>query len=1159
MLNELLRFEWRYHTRQPAFAAAAALFFLIGFALTGTSFGPENVAVTSPWLVMETLAFVSLFSVFAIAIFVASAVVRDGEHQMAEIVFTTPVTRFHYLFSRFGGAFAAAATALAPVGMMIASRMPWIDPARAGTLGAAPYLWSFGVMVVPTLLFATALLFAFAVVTRSPLATYTASIVIYLLYMLCAALTNSPLMAGSSPGAGVSGPASLLDPFGLTSFFEVTRYWSIAEKNRRFVWLEGNLLLNRAVWIAAAVAAWLVAHRAFRFRLLEKEKARKADRTEAPSAARAYVRVAQVPSAFASYRSAVRMELGAVARSLPARLLLALWFVLAVTEIRAEVFDGEYGAVFHPATTLIVGALKPPLLFIGMIIVVYFGSELFWREQRFGMASILDATPVRALSMVLAKWTTLIALIGATIAAAILAGVVVQAMSGHADVQPLLYLSLFYFDGLPLALYAAAAVAIHALSPGKYAGLVLVLLFFVLTRAVAMFGFEHPLWQFGAGPAVDYSAMYGFGDAAAAFGLLMLHWSVIAAAFIAIAAVAWRRLRDRAMDRWRVVVRSARLWAPVLLLASLTGGWVYYDSRDFEPARERADWRAEYEKRYRPLSSNPRPRISAITTDVALHPDTRRVRFTGRYALVNDSGVPIRAVYVTTRRDADVARLSIPGALADVDERFSVHRFELAPPLAPAGRTTLDFELAFEELAEENGTLMLSFLTYPSIGYRATYELTDPHERAKRGLGAMSMSELEDPDAVAADNGAMVDYEATVSTSSDQIAVTSGRLLRQWSEGDRRFFHYRSDAPIRNIIPVVSGRYAVERRQAGDVEVSVAHHPAHGANVAAILDTAVKTLEYCSRAFAPYPHRQLKLVEVPPASRFGAYATPDTILLNENRTMLIDLRHATDADLLARRIAHEVAHQWWGHLLVPETRSGSSTLVESLAKYTELMVLERLHGREHVRRLLTYELDRYLAGRSGEEQRERTLMTVRDQPYIYYSKGALVTYAIRDLIGETAFNTALRRFIAEKRGTSTATTHDLLRHLRSVSTAAQSALIERWMQKIVLYDFRVDAVNVRPLPDGRFRVNARVHAASFEASPDGTEREIPLDERIDVTLDEKTMPKQRLRSGVNELSFVVDKAPRSVSVDPNVLRIDRNRFDNGKAGSSGSSVPRVPR
>jgi ABC-2 type transport system permease protein len=321
-----------------------------------------------------------------------------------------------------------------------------------------------------------------------------------------------------------------------------------------------------------------------------------------------------------------------------------------------------------------------------------------------------------------------------------------------------------------------------------------------------------------------------------------------------------------------------------------------------------------------------------------------------------------------------------------------------------------------------------------------------------------------------------------------------------------------------------------------------------------MLATAAQTLDYCAKEFGAYPHKQLKLVEVP-SSAFGGFAFPDTIVLSEGRSFLIDSRDANRPDLVARRVAHEVSHQWWGHQLVAANRGGSSLLTESLAKYTELMILERQHGRDAVRQLLEYELDRYLAGRAGEEQRERTLANVGDQPYVYYSKGALVLYAIRDLLGEHALNRALRALVAEKRDLSDATSADLVRHLHTVADARRMQLIESWLQKIILYDVRIEAATVTPLPDRTFRIDARVIGSRYEASADGTEREVPLDESIELAAyrvagiaGAETIGSQpvHLHSGVNTVSMIVKEKPSYVAVDPWLLRIDRNRFDNGK-------------
>jgi ABC-2 type transport system permease protein len=1023
VLTELIRFEWRYHTRQPAFIAAAALFFVFGFVLTASAFGPATLAVTAPWLVMESIAFVSLTSVFAIAVFVANGAIRDTEHRMAEIIFCTPVGRFHYLFGRFGGAFAAAMTtlAMAPLGMMLASRMPWLPPERLGALSPVPYVWAFVVMVVPTLLFATSLLFAFAVLTRSPLATYAASVVIYVLYMFCAALTNSPLMAQSKPGTGGAGAlGSLLDPFGLTSFFDVTRYWPVADKNQRYVALEGVLLLNRAVWIAVSLVILAIAYRAFRFRLLRRTREKPLKRESAPATATDYRRVPQTPRFLSSFFSATKLEASAALRGLPTLLLGAMWFVLALTEIRSDILDGEYHGASYPATALILGSLEPPIFIIGMIIVIYYASELFWREQRFRVSSLIDATPVRGLAMVLSKWMTLTIMIAAVIAIGIAAGVLFQLTSGWFEFSPLLWLSLFWFSGMPLALYAAAAVLIHAVSPGKYAGLVLVLLFVLATRMLPMAGLEHPLWRFGAGPGVDYSDLYGFSDAAASFNRLMLHWTVFAAAFLTGAAIVRRRLNEGVRAR----MRRLKPVAAAIPLAFLTGGWIYANT-DYVSARERLDRRADYEKSHRALAAAPQPRVEALKAQVDFYPERRRVDIAAHYTLLNDTHAPILALHVSIPRDDGVA----------------MHRVDLATPLQPGARIALKIVMNREELAEENGSLVMSSQTFPSLGYRGTYEIVDARERAKRGLGSGSFAESDDPDNAAAErfDQQRIAFEAVVSTSADQTAIAPGNLLRTWTANGRRHFHYSADAPILNRTGFLSARYAIARRN----DVSIAYHPRHGANVEAMLDTAVKTLDYCSRAFGPYPHTTLRLVEVPSSAPFGGFALPGTILLNEKRAFLIQKENAID--LVARRVAHEVAHQWFGYRLVAENRGGATFLTESLTKYAELMVLERMHGREHVARLLDWERDRYLAGRAGDERRERPLVNAGAQPYLYYSKGALVLYAMRDLISEEKLNAAIRRFIEEEDGRPTATTADFLRHVRAVSTATQYAQIERWM------------------------------------------------------------------------------------------------------------------
>ena len=100
MLTDIIAFR-TLSPRQISFIAAVALFFLFGFALAGTGFGPDNVYINSPYSIAQSTGLLSLFAVFILAAFCADAVVRDRETRMEELVFTTSIGKLPFLL---GGA-----------------------------------------------------------------------------------------------------------------------------------------------------------------------------------------------------------------------------------------------------------------------------------------------------------------------------------------------------------------------------------------------------------------------------------------------------------------------------------------------------------------------------------------------------------------------------------------------------------------------------------------------------------------------------------------------------------------------------------------------------------------------------------------------------------------------------------------------------------------------------------------------------------------------------------------------------------------------------------------------------------------------------------------------------------------------------------------------
>ena len=89
----------------------------------------------------------------------------------------------------------------------------------------------------------------------------------------------------------------------------------------------------------------------------------------------------------------------------------------------------------------------------------------------------------------------------------------------------------------------------------------------------------------------------------------------------------------------------------------------------------------------------------------------------------------------------------------------------------------------------------------PQFGYANGQELRDRNERRKRGLGEPTrMAKLEDEAARAyhaiGGDADWVNFETTISTSSDQIAMAPGYLQKTWEQDGRRYFNYKMDRPM---------------------------------------------------------------------------------------------------------------------------------------------------------------------------------------------------------------------------------------------------------------------------------------------------------------------------------------------------------------------------
>ena len=344
----------------------------------------------------------------------------------------------------------------------------------------------------------------------------------------------------------------------------------------------------------------------------------------------------------------------------------------------------------------------------------------------------------------------------------------------------------------------------------------------------------------------------------------------------------------------------------------------------------------------------------------------------------------------------------------------------------------------------------------------------------------------------------------------------------------------------------------VEHDRWNDVALEIVHHPDHTYDLPSMRKGMKDSLAYFTRAFGPYQHPLLRIVEFPGYATF-AESFSSTIPFSESIGFIAQVEKgrpdAIDYPLYVT--AHEVAHHWWGHQVLSADSQGMTVLVETLAQYSALMVMKQAYGPRVMRRFLRYELDRYLSGRSGEKKKELPLLRVEDQGYIHYSKGSLVMYALQDLIGEDAVNRALREVVEGygNKGPPYPTSRVLLAALRRHTPEQFQYYLTDQFEQITLYENRVTSAKASKRADGKYDVTLELDTRKTQADALGVEHEVPLHDWIPVgVLDAKgealVLEPRQLGGSHSTITLVTDGVPARAGVDPLNELIDRIPEDN---------------
>ncbi|PWJ34184.1 ABC transporter permease/M1 family aminopeptidase [Sediminitomix flava] len=1138
----------------------------------------------APHIVTFYISILSIFGILASTAFFNNAALRDFNNQFNEILFSTPIKKSAYFWGRFLGAFFLATLPYLGVylafiiGKELGPVAGWMPAERFGPTPWKAFLNTYLLFVLPNTLFAGSLVFALASKFRSTLISFGGALFILMGYAIGLSLMSD---------IENETMAALVDMFAVSTFTHVSRYFTTVEKNTTVVAFEGLMLYNRLIWTSIGLLITVLAYITFspKARNIGKKSKKEevidsvADQISKPNVLPRFgtsLTWLQWKSIFAiNFRSMIKSN------------LMKILSIYVLIEFIANVWGGfEYfGLQSYPVTYKMLSVIQTSISILFAVSMVFYSGELVWRDREAKLNEVIDATPHNSFISLSAKAFALISMLSVILIGMIFFAAGYQLINGYTRFEFDVYFTVLFLDTFPgFMIWIFVCILIQVLVNHKYiAYFVSILIMFGSEILMSVFDVQSRMIDIGSAPNITYSDISGLGPGLSSTIWFTIYWVLFGLLALFKAGFFWNRGTTKTFPvRIKLAVQqmkggNAIAFYGLSVLWIGVASFVYYNTQVLNPydtTDQREQSQVDYEKEYKKYTDLPIPSLTDVTYHIDIFPHQRDVFVKADLKLVNKQENPIDTLLYVYSDDWKPT-FEIPNSKEIFhNEDDGVIMFQLDQTLEQGD--TIDLVLKTEYVTEgfqngrgntsivKNGTFINNLTILPKLGYYEGIEISDKNKRKKYDLPEKEqMPELQADCSETClrnylSNGRSdwVNAQTFISTSDDQIAVAPGSLVKEWTKEGRKYYHYKVDHPSLDFASFVSAQFEVKKKKWNDVDIEIYYDKDHGQNVDVMIDAVERSLIYYSENFAPYEHKQARIIEFPRYSTF-AQAFPGTMPYSEAFGFIINLEDETENNVIDAVIAHEMAHQWWAHQEIGAEMEGGTMLTEAFAEYSSLMVMKSISDDMKMKKFLKYDFNRYLRGRSSEVEKEKPLYKANsDQGYIHYGKGSVVLYALQDYIGEENVNLALRDFLGEFRYKEPPypTSLDFLRHLEKQVPDSLAYLVDDWFKEITLYDFRLQEATVSKTADEKFRVKMKIDASKLKADSLGTENEVPINDWVDIGVyadadEEKLLYFERVKVDQKEqfFEFTVNEKPLKAAIDPRRLLIERVIKDNVKS------------
>jgi hypothetical protein len=1042
-----LRNEARLLMRHPLTWAAIAGSAVFAFLFSrGAPFVPADETLHE--LLRLNLMVPMMFLPFVAGALAPMVLLRESATGAAEMFGSYPVTLRQWLVTRVGALFL-----LLLLGSLIAQVLFFVvlaieQPAQLPQIAVQSLYW-LAIIQIPACLLWAALAARLATWRANSGLLYVACGLLWLVYIAVSTVSGTPLIVGSTVlFEPLSQAMLLLDPYAAASLLAPAEMRGSKDSihllvlGGRAFWLLVVLLLLRSIRTTPGDVS-----RSKRFR----------GKPAADGSGKATKSASwQVPQWAAHYALHLRYAV----RDKVFPLLAFAWIVLFLTGAIGGMDYAEPLSRVDPDSRDALNRVVWDLLIpAGALLLLYLADRICRLYPAAQMHELFAASPYHASKLMLVQLAAIWSLTGGFILAAGLSVMAAQAIAGS-PIQPDEYPFQLWPAFSRLALFGAIFVAIHGIFRSRIVANLAAFAVMALGvfRVLAMLSIHHPLARPMGTPISMPDHYWGYGGGLYGHHYFLVFWTIIVLVFVVVAIALHHRTLPFAHKRLRERLRNPAMVIGVLgaALASWTGLSIHSalgEEGALSTPQDRIAWRAAYERDFGEWSNRPQPEIAEISSKVDFFPDQQRARLVAELILVNRTNSPIERVLVGRNQLSGGGHESISfeaAQLAFEDGATGQKVYTLDQPLLPGDEARLHFalEIAQSGLAPASMPLVLrpsynslpAYALLPVIGYNRELELRDPANRREHGLPELDArlpSQL--PDAAYSRERDTVMLDSVVSTSRGHSAVAQGRLLERRERDGRVYSRYRTEQPIRRLPAFFSVSWEAQSIGIGPHDASI-HVPTAVSKSDPNFLAMEDTVSLLSEKIAPYQGSAIHLLAVPEIG-FTGFALPQIIQVSNRLAFRAEPDEGAGFSQAYRRAAHETAHQWFGHLLGHGIADEHAFLVESLAKYVELPVIEQRFGKTAANALVEWEWGRYRAALRDARAEISPLIDAEDVED-QYSRSTIVFACLRELVGDDAILDAASALAGKTLNQGHAMRSiDFVNELASATTPDQTATV----------------------------------------------------------------------------------------------------------------------